>query len=175
MLPSLKIWRIVIAKICPVPIPHLILYVHVRERYILKMSFYIESPAYRIKRWIDLFSCICIRGWLNAGFELFGHGDSHLATLVMPVWGGGGCTYGTAVSWLSSVWKRVRWCEIQTKWRRSVVGERFCEAVLASPHPWQSPDCIPIVGSVKALVQNDKSFNHTKVWCTFIFIDLQAS
>jgi hypothetical protein len=56
MLPSLKIWRIVIAKICPVPIPHLILYVHVRERYILKMSFYIESPVYRIKRWIDLFS-----------------------------------------------------------------------------------------------------------------------
>jgi hypothetical protein len=30
--------------------------------------------------------------------------------------------------------KRVRWCEIQKKWRSSVVGERFCEAVLASPH-----------------------------------------
>jgi hypothetical protein len=29
--------------------------------------------------------------------------------------------------------KSVRWCEIQTKWRSSVVGERFCEAVLASP------------------------------------------
>ncbi len=103
-----------------------------------------------------------------------------MATAIWQPWscryrGGGGCTYGTAVSWRSSVWKRVRWCEIQTKWRRSVVGERFCEAVLASPHPWQSPDCIPIVGSVKALVQNDKSFNHTKVWCTFIFIDLQAS
>jgi hypothetical protein len=24
---------------------------------------------------------------------------------------------------------------IQTKWRSSVVGERFCEAVLTSPHP----------------------------------------
>ncbi len=35
-------------------------------------------------------------------------------------------------------------------------------------------DCIPIVGSVKSLVLNDKRFNHTKVWCTFIFIDLQA-
>ena len=29
--------------------------------------------------------------------------------------------------------KRVCWCEIQTKWRSSVVGERFREAVLASP------------------------------------------
>jgi hypothetical protein len=63
------------------------------------------------------------------------------------------------------------------KYRQNVgvVGERFCEAVLSSPHPWQSPDCIPIVGSVKALVPNDKSFNHTKVWCTFMFIDLQAT
>jgi hypothetical protein len=41
-------------------------------------------------------------------------------------------------------------------------------------HPWQSPDCILIVGSAKSLVLNDKRFNHTKVWCTFIFIDLQA-
>ena len=38
-----------------------------------------------------------------------------------------------------------------------------------------SPDCIPIVGAAKSLVLNDKKFNHTKVWCTFIFIDLQAS
>ena len=35
-------------------------------------------------------------------------------------------------------------------------------------------DCIPIVGSAKSLVLNDKRFNHTKVWCTFIFINLQA-
>jgi hypothetical protein len=41
--------------------------------------------------------------------------------------------------------------------------------------PWQSPDCIPIVGSAKPLVLNDKRFNHTKVWCTFMFIDLQAT
>ncbi len=27
-------------------------------------------------------TCICICGWLNAGFELFGHGHSHLATLL---------------------------------------------------------------------------------------------
>ncbi len=58
--------------------------------------------------------------------------------------------------------KRVHWCEIQTKWRSSVVGE-------------QSPDCIPIVGSARSLVPRDKRFNHTKVWCTFIFIDLQAT
>jgi hypothetical protein len=60
------------------------------------------------------------------------------------------------------------------KYRQNVgvVGERFCEAVLASPHPWQSPDCIPIVGSAKPLVLNDKRFNYTKVWCTFMFIDL---
>ncbi len=47
---------------------------------------------------------------------------------------------------------------------------------LSSPAcPWQSPDCIPIVGSAKSLVPNDKRFNHTKVWCTFMFIDLQAT
>ena len=27
-------------------------------------------------------TCICIRGQLNAGFELFGHGHSHIATLL---------------------------------------------------------------------------------------------
>ena len=63
---------------------------------------------------------------------------------------------------------------IETKWRISVVSECCWEAVLASPRPWQSPDCIPIVGSVKPLVPSDKRFNHTKVWCTFIFSDLQA-
>ncbi len=31
-------------------------------------------------------------------------------------------------------------------------------------------DCIPIVGAVKPEVLNDTRFNHTKVWCTFIFI-----
>ena len=36
-------------------------------------------------------------------------------------------------------------------------------------------DCIPIVGAVKPLVPKDKRFNHSKVWCTFIFIDLQAT
>ena len=82
-------------------------------------------------------------------------------------------------SWLltpeSSVdsWKEGRAGVIQTKWRSSVVGKCFYEAILASPHPWQSPDCIPIVGSVKSLVPSDKRFNHSKVWCTFIFIDLQ--
>jgi len=30
------------------------------------------------------------------------------------------------------------------------------------------------VGAVKPLVPKDKRFNHSKVWCTFIFIDLQA-
>ncbi len=33
---------------------------------------------------------------------------------------------------------------IETKWRISVVSECCCEAVL------KSPDCIPIVGSVKS-------------------------
>jgi hypothetical protein len=51
----------------------------------------------------------------------------------------------------------------------------FCSAHQHLLHPWQSPDCIPIVGSVKPLVLNDKRFNHTKVWCTFMFIDLQAT
>ncbi len=64
--------------------------------------------------------------------------------------------------WCNTDKMAVQWC--------SVVGEHFYEAILASPHPWQSPDCIPIVGSVKSLVLNDKRFNHTKVWCTFIFI-----
>ncbi len=50
---------------------------------------------------------------------------------------------------------------IGSKWRSSVL--RFAA----------DSDCIPIVGSVKSLVLNDKRFNHTKVWCTFIFIDLQ--
>ncbi len=97
---------------------------------------------------------------------IFGRGHGHLASL-----------YGTAESSVSIQLERgyAAWCEIQTKWRSSVVGERFCEAVLASLHPWQSPDCIPIVGSAKSLVPNDKRFNHTKVWCTFTFIDLQAT
>ena len=51
----------------------------------------------------------------------------------------------------------------------------FLKLSSPAPTPWQSPDCIPIVGSAKSLVPNDKRFNHTKVWCTFIFIDLQAS
>ena len=35
-------------------------------------------------------------------------------------------------------------------------------------------DCITIVGAAKSLVLNDKRFNNTKVWCTFIFIHLQG-
>ena len=44
--------------------------------------------------------------------------------------------------------------------------------MLSSPAPARdrAPDCIPIVGLVKPLVPSDKRFNHTKVWCTFIFI-----
>ena len=37
--------------------------------------------------------------------------------------------------------------------------------MLSSPAPAR-----PIVGLVKPLVPSDKRFNHTKVWCTFIFI-----
>jgi hypothetical protein len=46
-------------------------------------------------------------------------------------------TYGTTESSVSMQLERgyAAWCEIQTKWRSSVVGERFCEAVLTSPHP----------------------------------------
>ena len=70
---------------------------------------------------------------------------------------------------LSSV-RGACWCNTD-----SIVGERFYEAILASPHLWQSPDCIPIVGSARSLVPSDKRSNYTKVWCTFIYIDLQAS
>ncbi len=48
--------------------------------------------------------------------------------------GGGGGTYGTAESSVDS-WKEGRAGVIQTKRRCSVVGERFYEAILASPHP----------------------------------------
>jgi hypothetical protein len=48
--------------------------------------------------------------------------------------GGVGCTYGTAESSVDS-WKEGRTGVIQTKWRSSVVGERFYEAILTSPHP----------------------------------------
>ena len=53
-----------------------------------------------------------------------------------------------------------------------VIGSKWRSSVL-----WfaADSDCKPIVYSVKSLVLNDKRFNHTKVWCTFIFIDLQAS
>ncbi len=50
---------------------------------------------------------------------------------------------------------------IESKWRSSVL--------------WFTADCITIVGAAKSLVLHDKRFNHTKVWCIFIFIDLQAS
>ena len=53
-----------------------------------------------------------------------------------------------------------------------VIGSKWGSSVLRFA---ADSDCIPIVGSVKPLVLNDKRFNHTKVWCTFIFIDLQAS
>ncbi len=93
---------------------------------------------------------------------------------VRTVWGGGGVSRTEQLS-ECSVYSRKegRAGVIQTKWC-SVVGERFYEAILASLHPWQSPDWIPIVGSAKPLVLNDKRFNYTKVWCTFICIDLQA-
>jgi hypothetical protein len=92
-------------------------------------------------------------------------------------YGGGGEARTEQLTPESSVdsWKEGRAGVIQTKWRSSVVGERFYEAILASPHPWQSPDRIPIVGSARSLVPSDKRFNHSKVWCTFIFIDLQAT
>ncbi len=47
--------------------------------------------------------------------------------------GGGGVARTEQLRAQYTAGKRVRWCEIQTKWRSSVVGERFCEAVLASP------------------------------------------
>ncbi len=56
--------------------------------------------------------------------------------------------------------QRVRWCD------RYKISEQCVVICIA--------DCIPIVGAVKSLVQNDKRFNYTKVWCTFIFIDLQG-
>ncbi len=49
--------------------------------------------------------------------------------------GGGGDARTEQLRSQYTAGKRVRWCEIQTKWRSSVVGERFCEAILASPHP----------------------------------------
>ncbi len=74
---------------------------------------------------------------------------------------------------------------IATKWRSSVVGERFCQVICSVRIPADSPDFaldssttagrIPIVGLAKSLVSKDKRFNHTKVWCTFIFIDLQVT
>jgi hypothetical protein len=84
------------------------------------------------------------------------------------------CTYGTAESSVTAGQRC--WCDTD----RNNIAEQCCwwkffEAVLASPHPWQYPDCIPIVGSVKPLVPNDKRFNYTKVWCTFMIIDLQAT
>jgi len=53
---------------------------------------------------------------------------------------------------------------IQTKWRSIVEGVVICS--------WLYTDCWC---GFKSLVLNDKRFNHSKVWCTFIFIDLQAA
>ncbi len=47
--------------------------------------------------------------------------------------GGGGVARTEQLRAQYTSGKRVCWCEIQTKWRSSVVGERFREAVLASP------------------------------------------
>ncbi len=58
---------------------------------------------------------------------------------------------------------------LETKWRSSVL---FWWTFLWK---WFAADCIPIVGAAKSLVPKDKRFNHTKVWCTFIFIYLQAT
>ena len=91
---------------------------------------------------------------------------------VRSVWGGEARTEQLTPESSVDSWKEGRAGVIQTKWRSSVVGERFYEAILASPHLWQSPDCIPIVGSARSLVPSDKRSNYTKVWCTFIYIDL---
>jgi hypothetical protein len=52
-------------------------------------------------------------------------------------YGGGGEARTEQLTPESSVdsWKEGRAGVIQTKWRCSVVGERFYEAILASPHP----------------------------------------
>ncbi len=79
------------------------------------------------------------------------------------VGGGGGTgqvfsdlTLSRSYSWDSGYAGVIEW-----KWRSSVLSF--------------AADCIPIVGAAKSLVLNDKRFNHTKVCCIFIFIDLQAS
>ena len=53
-----------------------------------------------------------------------------------------------------------------------VIGSKWHSSVLLFA---AGSDCIPIVGAAKSLFPNDKRFNHTKVWCTFIYIDLQAT
>ncbi len=87
-------------------------------------------------------------------------------------WGGGGAGVGggggpdmssqfSHTQYRSYSWDSGYAGVIESKWRSSVL--------------WFAADCIPIVGAAKSLVLNDKRFNHTKVWCIFIFIDLQAS
>jgi hypothetical protein len=77
--------------------------------------------------------------------------------------GGGGSTYGTAEE-LSIQLERGNTVVMQTKWRSIVEGVVICS--------WLYTDCW---FSFKSLVPNDKRFNCTKVWCTFMFIDLQAT
>jgi hypothetical protein len=118
--------------------------------------------------WEDMRTCSLPAGPVRQGKE---DGPVQEPPAQGQVGMGGVGTYGTADSWeLSRQLERgACWCNTD-----SVVGERFYEAILPSPHPWQSPDCIPIVGSARSLVPSDKRFNHIKVWYTFIFIDLQA-
>ncbi len=57
---------------------------------------------------------------------------------VRSVWGGGEARteqLTAEISVDSWNWKEGRAGGIQTKWWTSVVGERFYEAILASPHP----------------------------------------
>ncbi len=68
---------------------------------------------------------------------------------------------------------------LETKWRSSVLLVNiFVEVIFGVNYQYHASstaaDHIGLVGAAKSLVPKDKRFNHTKVWCTFIFIDLQV-
>ncbi len=98
---------------------------------------------------------------------------------IRSIWGMGGCMHGTAESSVYS------WTEGTLVWLRHNGGAVLLVNVFVKWFSEDSPDFalassttadgIPIVGLAKSLVPKDKRFNHTKVWCTFIFIDLQAT
>ncbi len=84
--------------------------------------------------------------------------------------------YGTAQLQLGSGHAGV----LETKWRSSVLLVNvFVEVICGVNYQYHASstaaDRIPIVGAAKSLVPKGKRFSHTKVWCTFIFIDLQAT